>query len=168
MLLNITKNGQRSTPFKYLNTFLTVQCVVGNHSYSYYRPVNSISADPTNVHNGDMKWILALMWRLIRHFHISAHSIDSRLEQFILAWVQAQIPDQNIKNFTKDWNDGVALCALVEHIEPGACPDYATRNREKKRENCSHGIELADKSLELQKLSSLRICVTQMLTPKVS
>ena len=137
-------------------------------SYLVVRSVNSISVDPTNVHNGDMKWILALMSRLIRHFHISAHSIDSHLELFILAWVQAQIPDQDIKNFTKDWNDGVALCALVEHIEPGACPDYATHNREKKRENCSHGIELADEKLGIAKLSSLRICVTQMLTPKVS
>ena len=81
-----------------------------------------------------------------------SHSIDSHLEQFILAWVQAQIPDQNIKNFTKDWNDGVALCALVEHIEPGACPDYATLDREKKRENCSHGIKLADKKLGIAKI----------------
>ena len=114
--------------------------------------MNSISTEPLNVHNGEMKWILALMWRLIRHFHMRSHGSDSHLEQFILAWVQAQIPDQNIKNFTKDWNDGVALCALVEHIEPGACPDYPTLDREKKCENCSHGIELADKKLGIAKI----------------
>ena len=131
--------------------------------------MNAISTDPTNVHNGDMKWILNLIWWLIVHFQycFGINNIDSHLD-LLLAWVQAQIPDQNIKNFTKDWNDGVALCALVEHIEPGACPDYATHNREKKRENCSHGIELADEKLGIAKLSSLRICVTQMLTPKVS
>ena len=114
--------------------------------------MNSISTEPTNVHNGEMKWILALMWRLIRYFNMRSHGSDSHLEQFILAWVQAQIPDQNIKNFTKDWNDGVALCAFVEHIEPGACPDYATLDREKKCENCSHGLELADKKLGIAKI----------------
>ena len=114
--------------------------------------MNAISTDPTNVHNGDIKSILSLIWWLIVRFqYCRTSNIDSHLD-LLLAWVQAQIPDQNIKNFTKDWNDGVALCALVEHIEPGACPDYATLDREKKRENCSHGIELADKKLGIAKI----------------
>ena len=111
----------------------------------------TIHAAPSDVHKGDLKLILGLIWTLIQHFQIN--STDSRLTQSaLLAWVNAQIPDQNIKNFTTDWNDGVALCALVDHIEPGLCPNYSTLDRKENVENCSLGITLADKELGVVKI----------------
>lgn len=109
----------------------------------------SIYTDPKNVYDGNMKLILGLIWTLIRHFQISAHSIDSDL---LLAWVRAQIPDQNIKNFTTDWNDGIALCALVNHIKPDLCPNYSTLDSKQSLENCSCGINLAEEELGVVKI----------------
>ena len=101
-----------------------------NHCFVYL----TIPIGPSNVRDGDQTMILGLIWTLIQYSQTSACSINSRL----LAWINAQIPNRNIANFTTDWNDGVALCALVEHIEPDL------RNREKKSDDCSHGIKLAE------------------------
>ena len=100
-----------------------------------------------DVYDGNLKLILGLVWILIQHFQICGHS-----KKDLLTWINTQIPDQSVKNFTTDWNDGVAICALVDHIEPGLCPHYATLNHESKFENCSLGINLAE-----EKLGILRI-----------
>jgi hypothetical protein len=34
----------------------------------------------------------------------------------LLSWVQEKIPEKNIKDFTSDWKDGTALCALTNAI----------------------------------------------------
>ena len=109
------------------------------------------------MYDGNLKLILGLIWTLIQHFHIrsSAHSINDKSDSIksdsvksrLLAWINAQIPNQKIKNFTTDWNDGVALCALVEHIKPGLCPNHANLDREQKFKNCSSGIKLAEEEL---------------------
>uniref|UniRef100_A0A0P4WG12 Calponin-homology (CH) domain-containing protein n=1 Tax=Scylla olivacea TaxID=85551 RepID=A0A0P4WG12_SCYOL len=40
-----------------------------------------------------------------------------------LKWVQKQLPDRNIKNFTTDWNDGMNLTTLVKQLG-GPIPGY--------------------------------------------
>lgn len=40
-------------------------------------------------------------------------------KQRLLNWVQSKVPDQPIKNFTTDWNDGRAIGALVDAVGPG-------------------------------------------------
>ena len=44
---------------------------------------------------------------------------DKTPKQKLLGWVQNKIPDRPIKNFTTDWNDGIAIGALVDSIAPG-------------------------------------------------
>lgn len=39
-------------------------------------------------------------------------------------WIQSKVPDLPITNFTKDWNDGKAVGALVDAVAPGLCPDW--------------------------------------------
>lgn len=41
----------------------------------------------------------------------------------LLKWVQKMIPHMNIKNISTDWNDGLALAALLEAQFPGVFPD---------------------------------------------
>ena len=42
-------------------------------------------------------------------------------KQWLMGWVQEKIPElpQPISNFTKDWNDGRAVGALVDACAPG-------------------------------------------------
>ena len=55
-------------------------------------------------------------------------------------------------NFTTDWNDGIALCALVDRIQPGLCPHYATLGRADGLDNCLLGMELAEDKLKIPRL----------------
>ena len=37
----------------------------------------------------------------------------------LLSWIQNKVPELPIKNFTRDWNDGRAIGALVDAVAPG-------------------------------------------------
>lgn len=85
----------------------------------------------------NLKLILGLIWTLILHYSISqniplsssisengnvlsvhdqpkATNKDATPKQRLLNWIQSHLPaDVPVTNFTSDWNDGVALGALV-------------------------------------------------------
>ena len=104
---------------------------------------------PEDIYNGNLKLIMGLIWTLIRRFQIRSTGQALTTKDAMLAWVNTQIPDQKIRNFTTDWNDGVALCALVDRIRPGACPQYATLDRANKVENCRLGMSLAEEKINI-------------------
>ena len=107
---------------------------------------------PEDIYNGEVKLILGFIWTVIRHFQIRSTGRALSTKNAMLAWINTQIPDQNITNFTTDWNDGVALCALVDRIQPGLCPHYATLDRSNQESNCQLGIKLAEEQLEIPRL----------------
>ena len=57
---------------------------------------------------------------------------------------QGLIPDMDVKNLTKDWNDGIKIAALVDAVAPGLCPEYADMKPENALENASHAMKLAE------------------------
>ena len=67
----------------------------------------------------------------------------------MLAWINTQIPEQKIHNFTSDWNDGIALCALVNRVKPGLIPNFATLSSSSKLENCTLGMKAAESNLDI-------------------
>ena len=84
--------------------------------------------DSSHIVDNHLKLILGLIWTLILHYSISmpvweddepGGPKESTPKQRLLAWVQNKVPDQPIKNFTTDWNDGRAIGALVDSIAPG-------------------------------------------------
>lgn len=111
-----------------------------------------MSLGAVDIYNGELKLILGLIWTLIRRFQIKSTGRDLSTKDALLAWINTQIPDQKIKNFTTDWNDGVALCALVDRVQPGVCPQYGTLNRSNKVDNCRLGIELAENKLGIPRV----------------
>ena len=90
-------------------------------------------ADSTDIVDGKRKLILGLIWLLILHYSISMPMWEDEGEAFddtqkqraptpkekLLGWIQNKIPELPIKNFTKDWNDGRAIGALVDACAPG-------------------------------------------------
>ena len=67
----------------------------------------------------------------------------------MLDWLKALMPEVPVTNFSTDWNSGVVLCALVDHIGPGLCPNYASLNPNDGEANCRLGVELAERSLKV-------------------
>jgi len=80
--------------------------------------VKLIGIDGGNIVDGNLKLILGLIWIIILRFQIQVQG-DSSARQELLEWVRSQIPEYNINNFASDWQNGRALCALAEALQPG-------------------------------------------------
>jgi filamin len=109
-------------------------------------------AGPEDIFNGNLKLIMGLIWTLIGRYQIRSTGRALSTKEAMLAWVNTQIPHKEIKNFTKDWNDGTALCALVDRIQPGLISHHATLNQADKLKNCTLGMGLAQDKLNIPKL----------------
>lgn len=86
--------------------------------------------------------ILGLLWQFILRYHIVGaddNSVRIALKKLLLIWLQHVIPERKITNLTTDWNDGVALCNLIEVLQPGLCPEYNRLDRNDSIENAAKG-----------------------------
>ena len=109
---------------------------------------------PEDLYNGELKLILGLIWTLIRTYQMKSSGKGVSTKSALLEWIRTQIPELNIKNFTTDWNDGIALCTLMDRIEPGTCSHYSTLDSKNGLENCKLGVRLALERLKISNIIS--------------
>ena len=99
------------------------------------------------------------MWTLILHYSISVpifegeEHTDRSPTQRLLAWIQHKIPYRPITNFTSEWNDGIALGALVDSIAPGLCPDWEDWQAKNSVSNATEAMEMAEKWLNVPQVN---------------
>ncbi|XP_062597927.1 filamin-C-like [Saccostrea cucullata] len=105
--------------------------------------VRIVNIGCTDITEGNIKLVLALIWQLILRYQVGLSNIQHK--NWMLAWLQAVIPECNITNFTTDWNDGVALHALIEFCSPGLCPNWKHLRGQNRLSNCQNGIKIARK-----------------------
>ena len=72
----------------------------------------------------------------------------------VILFLQGLIPDMEVKNVTKDWNDGIKIAAMVDALAPGLCPEYAEMKPENALENASHAMKLAEDWLGVPMVSA--------------
>lgn len=87
------------------------------------------ATDSKAIVDGNLKLILGLIWTLILHYSISMPMWDEEEEteeskhktpkQRLLGWIQNKLPELPITNFSRDWQSGKALGALVDSCAPG-------------------------------------------------
>ena len=99
-----------------------------------------------------MKLVLGLLWTLVRHYQIRSTGKALSTKEAMLTWINTLVPDQKVTNFKTDWCDGRALCALVDRIQPGLCPHYATLSPSMALDNCEMGMRLAEENLEIPRI----------------
>jgi len=116
-----------------------------------------VNIGPEDIVDGKLRLILGLIWTLILRYEVK----DSTNE--LLKWIQSKIPEYNIKGFTTDWNDGRAVCALVNALRPGLIPDHRTMDPKNALANATRGIELGDRKLGVDQL----VLPDEMINPKV-
>ncbi|CAH1788935.1 unnamed protein product [Owenia fusiformis] len=83
------------------------------------------------------------LWELFIEKFQSEQSTKRRLQE----WVHNQIPEFHISNFTDAWCDGIALCALIESLYPGACPRHDLLRPHHRVNNCRLALKLLQKHL---------------------
>ena len=99
-----------------------------------------------------MKLILGLIRSLIDKYQVRLKNRKLSPKKVMLGWVNALMPEMGVANFTTHWNSGIALSALIEHIEPGLCPNYASLNPNESEENCEKAMTLAEKHFNIPKV----------------
>jgi len=87
---------------------------------------------------------------------------ESSAKSDLLKWVQSKIPEYDIKNFTKDWNDGRAICGLVNALKPGSCPDHRSLDANNALANATRGTDIGE-SMGVPKI----VQPSEMIHPKV-
>jgi filamin len=81
----------------------------------------------------------------------------------LLTWCQSMLPEFGIRNLTTSWNDGRALCGLVDKLRPGAIPDAVSKDSQQALANAELGLRLATSLLGVSAL----ILPEELTHPKV-
>eukprot|EP01114_Cavostelium_apophysatum_P014354 TRINITY_DN369_c0_g1_i1.p1 TRINITY_DN369_c0_g1~~TRINITY_DN369_c0_g1_i1.p1 ORF type:complete len:755 (+),score=260.59 TRINITY_DN369_c0_g1_i1:68-2332(+) len=120
-----------------------------------------------NIGNEDivdskLKLILGLIWTIILRYQIHIEEGKSARSD-LLKWVQQQIPEYNIKNFSSNWNDGKAICALADSLMPGICPNHMALDPNAPLYNAELGCGVAEEKLNIPKVLDPR----DMINPNV-
>lgn len=79
--------------------------------------VSLVNVGAEDITGGNLKLTLGLIWTMILRYQINTN--DGSANKELLDWVNSVIPENPVKNFTKDWQDGRALSHLVEALNPG-------------------------------------------------
>ena len=115
--------------------------------------------------------ILGLIYSLIYRYHIqkkvkerpiqisSAKSVNVSASTALLSWIDWKVAkyvpkDKKIRNLSTDWNDGIALCALIESIEEGTCPECTEMSGDDRLGNCKNGLRLGEEHFKIPKIIS--------------
>ena len=112
-----------------------------------------LCAGPEDLYSGNLKLILGLIWTLIRRYQIRSTGRALSTKDSMLAWVNTQLaPKMSVKNFTVDWNNGLAICRLVERVRPGLIPDWGSLKPTDMLKNCRLAMTLAEEKLDIPKI----------------
>ncbi|XP_069604488.1 filamin-A isoform X1 [Ranitomeya imitator] len=115
--------------------------------------IKLVSIDSKAIVDGNLKLILGLIWTLILHYSISMPMWDEEEDeetkkqtpkQRLLGWIQNKLPQLPVTNFSRDWQSGKALGALVDSCAPGLCPDWDSWDTSKPVDNAREAMQQAD------------------------
>lgn len=125
--------------------------------------IRLVNIGTDDIYEGNMRIILGLVWTLILRYEIKCGAGNDTGTNALLEWIRSKIPEYDIKNFTKHWNDGRAVCALTNAMLPGLVSNHRELDPTNKEANATRGIDLAWDRLKVDKL----ILPDEMTHPKV-
>jgi len=107
----------------------------------------------TDIVDKKTKLILGVVWTIILRYQIQKieHAGDTpgkSVNAELLEWVNKAIPEYKIKNFSNDWKDGKAICALVNHLKPEVI-DLTLLDKRAPRDNAADAIQTAEVNLQI-------------------
>lgn len=97
---------------------------------------------------------------MILHYQITS-STNISGKQLLITWLQAAVPDVDIRNLTTDWNSGVAFAGLLEFLEPGTFPDYKNLRPADNLQNVTRCMKIAEEKYGIPQVISPETFVSQ-------
>ncbi|VDP35159.1 unnamed protein product [Schistosoma curassoni] len=131
-----------------------------------------VNIDSSDIVDCRSKLILGLIWTLILHYSITIPLWEGEPDfgaqgptpkQRLLSWLNNKLADRPVKNFTTDWNDGIAIGALVDACAPGLCPDWREWEPKQNLRNAREAMGAAEQWLDVPQL----IRPEEMTNPRV-
>ncbi|EDV19454.1 uncharacterized protein TRIADDRAFT_3330, partial [Trichoplax adhaerens] len=121
--------------------------------------VQLVNIGNEDIVNGNLKLILGLIWRLILTYQIKVKTDSSdkhkaSAKSLMMTWIQSIMPACRVRNLNKDWNTGIPLCALVDHIQPGVCPQWTSLDSRNRLNNARLGMNIAEEKLGVPQVLS--------------
>ena len=111
--------------------------------------VKLVNIDAQNILDGDPKLVLGLMWTLILKYRISPNKADAS-KNALLEWVNSDVVEHKIKNFSSDRNDGNTLRELINKLEP----DFIDMNEANSKPAGDQRIEFGENVAEKMNIPS--------------
>jgi actinin alpha len=107
------------------------------------------------VHDGDKRTLLGMIWCLIHKFSIQDISEEEMsARDGLLLWCQKQTagyPGVKVQNFNTSWQDGLAFCALIHKYRPDLI-DFSSLSGADKAKNLQLAFDVAEKHLDIPQL----------------
>jgi len=104
---------------------LKIHCIENINTCLRFRKskdIKIVSIGPEDIHDGNTKLILGLIWTLILRFQIEEQNKEEgrSAKQSLMDWCTKVLTPQGIivTNFIASWSDGRAFCGLVNALEP--------------------------------------------------
>eukprot|EP00051_Salpingoeca_urceolata_P006414 m.84877 g.84877 ORF g.84877 m.84877 type:complete len:420 (+) comp14821_c0_seq1:324-1583(+) len=131
-----------------------IENLVNAFAFMKEEGINLVNIQGEDLNDGNLKLVLGLLWTIIYHYQIRPKFSNlpaapagkkTGFKDLLLEWVQAKVPERNVTNFNKDWQDGRTLCALVNSIggTPYLVPGVDDMDPSNKVANARTGIEAA-------------------------
>ena len=77
---------------------------------------------------------------------------SSPAQRALLSWIQEEIGNEKINNFSTAWVDGRALGALTNALSNGSFPEYKEMTAEQAVQNCEKSMAAAEKLLGVERM----------------
>jgi hypothetical protein len=120
--------------------------------------VNLVNIGAEDISDGNEKLILGLLWSLILKYSLAEISEEGKTaKEGLLIWCQRKTapykPTVDIKDFTRSWQDGLGLCALIHRYRPDLL-DFHKLSKSDRLGNATLAMDVAEKHLGIRKLLS--------------
>lgn len=127
--------------------------------------IKLVNIGSSDLVNGSTKLTLGLIWTLILRYQINKGGDGdlNKAKNDLLEWVRSKIPEYDIQNFKKDWNDGRALCALNNALNNGCCPNHQDLDPNDKSRNLGRGMGMAEDNFGIKPI----LTPDEMSNPRV-
>lgn len=124
--------------------------------------IKLVNIGSEDIVRGNVKLILGMLWQLIQRYQLSGGTAEEEgkkraipPKKLILEWVNGLLPEgRSCKNFSRDWNDGILLNALLNICDPNLCSDWNTLSPTDKLENCEKAMKIAKEHYQIPMILS--------------